>query len=66
MNIHDATEIAYKNGYEKGKSNSAEEIFRDIERLMLPRALDNRKVLVIDEVDFEHLKKKYTESEGNP
>lgn len=66
MNIHDATEIAYKNGYEKGKSDSVREIFGDIERLMLPRALDNRKVLVIDEADFEHLKKKYTESEGKP
>ena len=64
MYIHDATEIAYKNGYDKGKSDSAEEIFRDIERLMLPRALDNRKVLVIDEADFEQLKKKHTGSEG--
>lgn len=63
MYIHDATEIAYKNGYEKGKSDSAEEIFRDVERLMLPRALDNRKVMIIDEEDFEQLKKKHTGSE---
>ena len=26
MNIHDATEIAYKNGYERGKTDTAREI----------------------------------------
>ena len=64
MYIHDATEIAYKNGYEKGKSDSAEEIFRDIEKLMLPMRVDNRKVRVIDEEELISLKKKYKGSEG--
>ena len=64
MYIHDATEIAYKNGYEKGKSDSVEEIFRDIEKLMLPMRVDNRKVRVIDEEELISLKKKYKGSEG--
>ena len=63
MNPHDATEIAYKNGYEKGKSDGTAEILAEIERLMLPRTLDNRKVVVIDEGDLTALKKKYKGSE---
>lgn len=32
MNPHDATEIAYKNGYEQGKADAAREIFEEIEQ----------------------------------
>lgn len=35
MNIHDATEKAYRNGYEKAKAEVAREIFEEIyDRLM--------------------------------
>lgn len=32
MNEHDATEIAFKNGYKQGKSEVAREIFEEIEK----------------------------------
>ena len=60
MNIHDATEIAYKNGYDKGKEDGAKEIFREIEKLMLPMRVDNRRVIVIDEEELISIKKKST------
>lgn len=31
MNIYDATEIAYRNGYEQGKADATREIFEEIE-----------------------------------
>ena len=35
MNLHDATEIAYKNGYKQGQSDMAREIFAEIERFLV-------------------------------
>jgi flagellar biosynthesis/type III secretory pathway protein FliH len=32
MNIHDATETAYQNGYQKGRADAAKEIFEEIKR----------------------------------
>lgn len=32
MNIHDATEAAYKNGYAKGKADAVREIFEEIDK----------------------------------
>lgn len=54
MNIHDATETAYKNGYEQGKADVAREIFEEIEDVI-------NNIGYFDELDFEALKKKYTE-----
>ena len=59
MYIHDATEIAYKNGYEKGTIEIAKEIFKEIDRLKLQRSLDNRRVIVIDEKDLIDLEKRF-------
>ena len=36
MNEHDATEIAFKNGYKKGKQEVAREIFEEMEGYMQP------------------------------
>ena len=30
MNVHNATEVAYRNGYEKGKTDAAREIIEEI------------------------------------
>jgi hypothetical protein len=50
MNIHDLTETAYKNGYEKGKTDGAREIFEALEEYIL---------LEWNEVAYAELKKKY-------
>ena len=62
MYIHDATEEAYKNGYEKGKKEVAREIFEELGKIM-ERYLDSplcnyHKI----RIDFAELKKKYTET----
>lgn len=56
MKEHDATEIALKNGYEKGKADGAREIFEEIEDVL-------NNIGYFDEIDFKALKKKYTEEE---
>lgn len=57
MNEHDATEIAYKNGYKK----AAEEIFAEIEKhKTIPFGA---KCEVIPFYVIAELKKKYTEGE---
>lgn len=58
---HDATEVAYKNGYEKGKADAAKEIFAEIEDYMLGIQVNGFPALVINPDAFAELKKKYTE-----
>lgn len=59
MNIHDATEQAYKNGYAKGfadaKAEVAMEIFEELQVLLMLRMGVNEAIA--------ELKKKYTEGE---
>ena len=56
MNIHDLTETAYKNGYEKGKADGALEAFEWLEE----KGFLNIEVWAIQDIKDE-LKKKYTE-----
>ena len=49
MYIHDATEVAFKNGYEKCKAEVAREIFAEIEREINDALQSNYKVLPIIE-----------------
>ena len=67
MKEHDATEIAFKNGYEKGKADGAREIFAEIYRTH-----EDCIVILGDMGYFQpskfvqkitELKKKYTERE---
>ena len=61
MNQHDATEIAYKNGYAKGKADCAREIFEELEKFSIKKVCRNGEI-VYDVTDrFAELKKKYTE-----
>ena len=57
MNVNEATEIAYKNGYAQGKADAAREIFEEIEREIKHHGIcyAQRKIA--------ELKKKYTEGE---
>ena len=55
MNEQDAFELAYKNGYEKGKADATAEIFSEIEDVM-------NNIGYFDEIDFEALKKKFIEN----
>ena len=61
MNNHDATEIAYKNGYEKGyadgKDEIAREIFQEIENLIY---LDEAGRIADISAAFGELKFRYT------
>ena len=34
MNEYDATELAFKNGYEKGKAEGAKEIFKELDEAL--------------------------------
>lgn len=63
MDIHTATETAYKNGYEKGKADAAREIFAEIKRLGFVGGFDRkmRNLVVVRATDFEALEKKHTE-----
>ena len=66
MNEYDATEIAYKNGYEKGKQEVAREIFEEIANMMVLQHGFNEKQ-IFAHIDFEllkELKKKYTEEKA--
>ena len=68
MNIHDATEIAYKNGYKQGQSDVAREIFAEIEAIL--HTLDRQHMLCGNpkqawgirsaETKIAELQKKYT------
>ena len=60
MNIHDATETAYRNGYEKAKAEVAREIILEIDTLICCHAngdIDDKRLYIL----FDELKKKYTE-----
>ena len=63
MKQYDATEIAYKNGYEKGKADAAQEIFEEIEELLKVHRISvhfNNYDAALTDVIAER-KKKYTE-----
>ena len=49
MNIHDATEQAYRNGYAKGKEDTAREICEEIEREINDAFQSNYKALPLIE-----------------
>ena len=51
IDIHAATEIAYKNGYAHGKADAAREIFAEIENGLLSR-LPQRILLVSKDKDY--------------
>ena len=55
MNIHDATEVAYKNGYANGKADAVKEIFAEIDNNFIIMSLHDKYET------FSELKKKYTE-----
>ena len=55
INEHDATEIAYKNGYKKGVMD----VFAEIEKHAIPTT--SKTMLIISQFTFAELKKKYTE-----
>lgn len=57
MNTHDATEIAYKRGYEQ----AAREIFAEIEKCFFEELVGCTEAKLIDEEMFAELKKKYLE-----
>ena len=71
MNIHTATEQAYKNGYAQGKSDAASESFREI--LHIIRNYSHSALIAKNDygamqaeyigVDILELKKKYTEGQ---
>jgi hypothetical protein len=75
MNIYDATENAYRNGYEKAKQDVAKEIFAAIEEIISSDEIDDE--LKYDEFfgasiaisrignKIAELKKKYTKDEDN-
>lgn len=53
MKEHDAVETAFKNGYEKGKTETAREIFEEIEKEIANleyRANTPRKTVRVDEL----------------
>jgi hypothetical protein len=64
MNKHDATESAYNNGYEKGKADSAREIFEEINKIKKQYAdgdIDGNTLYVY----LYTIEKKYTEGMVN-
>ena len=62
MYIHDATEMAYKNGYENGKAEVAREIFEEIENL---KTVGMYGFQFYHKRDIADIKKKYTEGKNN-
>ena len=59
MKEHDAVETAFKNGYEKGKTETAREIFEEFKEYISPHKLGAFNCIYINDVIYE-LKKKYT------
>ena len=59
MNIHDATEAAYKNGYANGKADAAREIFEEIKREIKHRGICYARRKIAE------LEKKYVKEDGN-
>ena len=57
MKEHDATEIAFKNGYKQG----AMDAFAEIEKILRYRGLMGRLNVTALYSDYVELKKKYTE-----
>lgn len=43
MNEHDATEIAFKNGYKQGKADGAREMINDVKEILLDYHLRENK-----------------------
>jgi hypothetical protein len=60
MNEHDATELAFKNGYEKGKQEVAREIFEEIERSTIDIKFEQVAFSAIRSTKLDILKQKYT------
>lgn len=63
MKAHDATEIAYHNGYKQGRLDAAREIFRDIEEALSYRRIPYVAIDGYFEEDLATIKKNYTEGE---
>jgi hypothetical protein len=61
MKEYEATEIAYKNGYEKGKADGAREIFEEIEKFQRSPIPESKPVYILRGEEIAELKKKYTE-----
>ena len=60
MKDYDATEQAFKNGYEKGKQEVAREIFEEFDKLIITLEIgDNEKASVLDYNKYTELEKKY-------
>jgi hypothetical protein len=61
MNEYDATELAFKNGYEKGKQEVAREIFAEIAEIA-DQLMNTPYYSIGDAIhDIAELNKKYTE-----
>ena len=60
MKEYDATEIAFKNGYEK----AVREIFEEIEKALFHLETPIGKYLAINRGRLTNLKKKYTEDKN--
>lgn len=61
MNIYDATEQAFKNGYAKAKAEVAREIFEDIKKLLKDQEVvtkDQRVKEIADWILHNYLPKK--------
>ena len=60
MKQHEATEIAFKNGYDRGRSDGVREIIEDVESLInLLCMMTGLNIRVFGK--YAELKKKYTE-----
>lgn len=59
MNVYDATECAYKNGYKQGKADAARDIFVDIKQNSQLHFHGAQNIVIMTETDFEAIKNKY-------
>lgn len=57
MNEYDATELAFKNGYEKGKAEVAKEIFKELDQ-ELAYCLESHPYAI---TRYCEIRRKYTE-----
>ena len=70
MNIHDATEVAYKNGYADGKKEVAKEILSDLKKAVHNKAIFSHsqdiphyiQLKILDAILQDYVKK-YAESD---